>query len=292
MPGRRVLSDAEVIAANEGLFRDPASARRRAVLRETIAAFQSEDPPGRYHRLATTNLAHWRAERKAPETSCQVQVHAGDWGEVTRHMTARYGICFAVLNMANAHVPGGAYVEGAIAQEENMFRRTDCHFSINADDYDVTVDRYRPEMTRLLSAHDGVVYLDTDRPRICIRGPEDRASANLGYRWLPDEQVFPFFELRAAAQDLRDGSAFEPEAARRRIAAQLDTLRNHGLRHAVLSAFGCGAFRNPADLVAAIYRDEIAARAEHFDVIAFAIFAPGYGPDNYTPFARLIGDGK
>jgi hypothetical protein len=292
MPGRRVLSDAEVIAANEGLFRDPASARRRAVLRETIAAFQSEDPPGRYHRLATTNLAHWRAERKAPETSCQVQVHAGDWGEVTRHMTARYGICFAVLNMANAHVPGGAYVEGAIAQEENMFRRTDCHFSINADDYDVTVDRYRPEMTRLLSAHDGVVYLDTDRPRICIRGPEDRASANLGYRWLPDEQVFPFFELRAAAQDLRDGSAFEPEAARRRIAAQLDTLRNHGLRHAVLSAFGCGAFRNPADQIAAIYRDEIAARAEHFDVIAFAIFAPGYGPDNYTPFARLIGDGK
>jgi hypothetical protein len=292
MPGRRVLSDAEVIAANEGLFRDPASARRRAVLRETIAAFQGEDPPGRYHRLATTNLAHWRAERKAPETSCQVQVHAGDWGEVTRHMTARYGICFAVLNMANAHVPGGAYVEGAIAQEENMFRRTDCHFSINADDYDVTVDRYRPEMTRLLSAHDGVVYLDTDRPRICIRGPEDRASANLGYRWLPDEQVFPFFELRAAAQDLRDGSAFEPEAARRRIAAQLDTLRNHGLRHAVLSAFGCGAFRNPADQIAAIYRDEIAARAEHFDVIAFAIFAPGYGPDNYTPFARLIGDGK
>jgi hypothetical protein len=39
----------------------------------------------------------------------------------------------------------------------------------------------------------------------------------------------------------------------------------------------------------AIYRGEIAARAEHFDGIAFAIFAPGYGPDNYTPFARLIG---
>ena len=37
--------------------------------------------------------------------------YAGDWGEVTRHMTARYGICFAVLSMANAYVPGGAYVE-------------------------------------------------------------------------------------------------------------------------------------------------------------------------------------
>jgi len=292
MPGRRLLSDAEVIAANAGSFRDPASVRRRAVLRETIAAFESQDPPDRYHRHAATNLAHWRAERKAPEPSCQVQVHAGDWGEVTRHLSARYGVCFAVLNMANAYVPGGAYVEGAIAQEENMFRRTDCHFRIDADEYDVTADRYLPEVTRLLSAHDGVVYLDRDRPRVCIRGPEDRESANLGYRWLPDEQVFPFFELRAAAQDLRDGSAFELRDARRRIAAQLDTLRKHGLRHAVLSAFGCGAFRNPADRVAAIYREEIEARAEHLDVIAFAIFAPGYGPDNYTPFARLLGNSK
>ena len=289
MPGRRLLSDAEVIAANAGFFADPASQRRRAVLRETIAAFESQALPDRYHRLAAANLARWRAERQATEAYCQVHVHAGDWGEVTRHMTARYGICFAVLNMANAYVPGGAYVEGASAQEENMFRRTDCHFRVDADEYNDTADRYLSEMTRLLSAYDGVVYLDKDRPRVCIRGPEDRASANLGYRWLPDEQVFPFFELRAAAQDLRDGSAFDSDDARRRIAAQLDTLRNHGLRHAVLSAFGCGAFRNPADRVAAIYRDEIAARAEHFDVIAFAIFAPGYGPDNYTPFARLIG---
>jgi hypothetical protein len=30
-----------------------------------------------------------------------------------------------------------------------MFRRTDCHFRIDADEFDVTADRYRPEMTRL-----------------------------------------------------------------------------------------------------------------------------------------------
>jgi hypothetical protein len=112
--------------------------------------------------------------------------------------------------------------------------------------------KYLPEMTRLLSAHDGVVYLDKKRPRVCIRGPEDRARADLGYRWLPDKEVFASFELRAAAQDLRDGSAFELDDARRRIAAQLNTLRHHDLRHAVLGAFGCGAFRNPADRIAAI----------------------------------------
>src|SRR5262245_58823825 len=83
-PGRRLLSDAEVIAMNAGVFRDPASVRRRGVLRETIAAFQSQDPPDRYHRLAAANLARWRAEQTAAEPSCRVQVHADDWGEGTR----------------------------------------------------------------------------------------------------------------------------------------------------------------------------------------------------------------
>ena len=143
-------------------------------------------------------------------------------------------------------------------------------------------------MTKLLSARDGVVYLDKDHPRVCIRGPEDRSSTDLGYPWLPEDQLFPFFELRAAAEDLRDGSGFDPDDTRKRIAAQLDTLRDHGVRHAVLSAFGCGTFRNPAHRVAQIYRDEIIARESHFAVIAFAIFAPGYGPDNYTPFAEAF----
>jgi hypothetical protein len=53
-----------------------------------------------------------------------------------------------------------------------------------------------------------------------------------------------------------------------------------------LSAFGCGAFRNPANRVARIYREELTHRADDFSLVAFAIFAPGYGPDNFTPFAH------
>ena len=263
-------------------------ARRRQVLRETIAAFDQSDPPDRYRHLATANLDRWRAQSAGSEPKLQVQVFPGDWGEVTRELTNRHGTCFAVLNMANADVPGGAYVEGAVAQEENMFRRTDCHFRVDDGEYDAGLDRYRPGMTSLLSAQDGVVYLDTQRPRVCIRGPEDRSRADLGYPWLAEEQVFPFFELRAAARDLRDGSDFDAQDTRRRVSAQLDTLRHHRIRHAVLGAFGCGAFCNPADRVARIFQEEIALRMADFSVVAFAIFRAGYGPDNFAPFAEAL----
>ena len=270
---------------------DPVAARRRQVLRETVDAFEWADPPDRYHRLAQANLERWRT-RHAPHSGApglRVEVLPGDWGEVALAMTMAHGECFAVLNMANAYLPGGAYIEGAGAQEENMFRRTDCHFRVGDDQIAATVDEYLPEMTRLLSARDGVVYLDTDHPRVCIRGPEDRSAPDLGYPWLPETRIFPFFELRAAAQDLRDGLPFDPFEARKRIAAQLDTLVAGGVRHCILGAFGCGAFCNPADQVARIYREEIEARSEDFDVIAFAVFHPGYGPDNFTPFARELG---
>ena len=218
-----------------------------------------------------------------------MRVIAGDWGDVTLRLTREHGHCFAVLNMANAYVPGGGYVEGMAAQEENMYRRTDCHFHIGPDEYDEINDQYLLEMIDLLSAVPGRVYLDTERPRTCLRGSEDRNSPDLGYPWLPDDQIFPFFELRAAAQDLRFGSPFDPDDARRRIAAQLDTLCAAGIRHAVLGAFGCGAFRNPATEVARLYREEIDRRRDDFSLIAFAIYARGYGRDNQTPFAAALG---
>jgi hypothetical protein len=284
--GRRLCSDVEAAARG---FGSPECAQRRRVLRETLIAFEQSSPPDRYLRLASENLGRWRNECESTEPGPKIGAVKGDWGEVTLSLTRKYGTSFAVLNMANAYVPGGGYVEGAIAQEENMYRRTDCHFYVGADYYDQDQDRYRPEMTRLLSARDGRVYMDTGKPRVCIRGPEDRQAKDLGYKWLSHDDVFPFYELRAAAQDLRDGSSFDAPEARRRIRAQLDTLNANGIRHAVLGAFGCGAFRNPSEQVAQLYREEIAAQHGNFDVIAFAIRSAGYGRDNLGPFTKVFG---
>lgn len=148
---------------------------------------------------------------------------------------------------------------------------------------------YTGEVTALLNAQGGRVYLDVERPRVCIRGAEDRREPDLGYRWLEDDEIFPFLELRAAAVDLRDGSRFSRDETARRVAAQLETLIEKKVRHVVLSAFGCGAFRNPAAEVAAVYAEEVEKRKDKFDVVAFGIFHAGYGPNNFAPFEAAFG---
>jgi len=147
---------------------------------------------------------------------------------------------------------------------------------------------YRPEMTDTINAVRGRVYLDTSCPRVCIRGPENRAQADLGYSFLPEEDIYAFYELRSAADDLRGGHAYDPVSMRQKIAAQLDTLTDASVRHVVLSAFGCGAFGNPALEVAKMYKEEIEKREGCFDCIAFGIFHAGYGPDNFSPFKEVF----
>lgn len=285
MPGRPLLDESDL----EPHLLRPDNVRRRAVLRETLARFEARGV-GTYHRLAAANLARWRHEAAPRQgTGLDLRVLPGDWGAVAQAVTQEWGTTFAVLNMANPYWPGGGYVEGMVAQEENLFRRTDCHYALH--DEDIRPDdpnRYRDAMTALLNARPGRVYLDTRSPRVCIRGPEDRYRDDLGYPWLDEDAVFPFYELRAAAVNLNRYPGFDPKEMGWRIAAQLDTMIVAGLRHAVLSAFGCGAFGNPAHEVAALYRDAIASRQDRFDCIVFAIFHAGYGADNFTPFRRVL----
>uniref|UniRef100_A0A6U7C9M9 Microbial-type PARG catalytic domain-containing protein n=1 Tax=Haptolina brevifila TaxID=156173 RepID=A0A6U7C9M9_9EUKA len=279
-----------VLPSAGGYFGGDAESIRTNVLLTTLSRLEDASSDSRYHQLAQANLQRWAAAAApTPDTAgrCKVVVLPGDWGDVTLAMTKQYGKTFASLNMANAWCPGGGYVEGMVAQEENMFRRTDCHFSIERAHMGKD-GLYLPSHTKELNAEAGTVYLDTARPRVCIRGPEDRKKSDLGYPWLADEEIFPFYELRAAAKDLRDGSSYDHADTLRRIHAQLETLRAAGVRHAVLSAFGCGAFCNPAHHVAEAYKEALSSRADQFDVIAFAIFHAGYGPDNHTPFAHTF----
>jgi hypothetical protein len=221
-----------------------------------------------------------------------------------------YGKTFAVLNMANAYCLGGGYRSGSAAQEENLFRRTDLHYHFRPDQVvDVGATRpnqpagslrYAPWMSDLINGEHGEVYISTDaagerlEKRVCIRESERFEDRDLGYAQLPDDEVFSFYELRSAALDVSsprwkaENADTVLEDAVRRVEAQLDTLKKWGIRHVVLSAFGCGAFGHDPRIVAGVYANAIEREGEHFDVVAFGIHYAGRGKGNYEAFRKTI----
>lgn len=271
---------------------NPLMKNRRQALRDTLAFFRTKAARESARQKALLNLKCWqRLSRYQLESGVtrplQVKVLPEDWGVVTANQTQKYGACFAVLNMANSIYPGGGSYIGAPGQEEDMLRRTDCHYSLEP-----VVNHlegvYLTEFSNLLNAVDGQVFLDTNH-RTCVRDKEVPKSTK-NYPWLTTNQYFPFYELRAAAQDLRQSCEFDTEEARRRIAAQFQTLQANRIRHCVLGAFGCGFFRNPADVIARIYREEITQRRSHFDIITFAICDDDSQRANFDIFHRVFAD--
>lgn len=210
---------------------------RQSIMLETVRAATHPSTLIKLEHNAKINLEKW-AENSQPAPK-RVQVLGEDWGEATFRATKTYGTPYAVLNMANATYPGGAFLEGGSAQEENMFHRTTCVNSLESDiiKYDKTTNSfcYTEYGERLLEAKVEVSETELqalqkargeenltahkaffDRsPRVCFRGPEilvyytgffgDEVGRTVftdrkqSYTFLPTEKVFPFHELRSAA---------------------------------------------------------------------------------------------
>ena len=73
-----------------------------------------------------------------------------------------------------------------------------------------------------------------------------------------------------------------------RVEAQFTTLIANGVRHVVLSAFGCGAFKNNPSDIAWLYKQAVERHRASFAVIDFAIFYAGHGQDNYKIFKSYL----
>ena len=252
-------------------------------MKKTAAFLNDSAALSKVRRHARNNLS---LLSKKFESTPVVRIVEGDWGEVTSQLTKEFGTRFVVLNMANGTRFGGGYLHGSAAQEENMFRRTDCSLM----DSGVSGGNYSQAMSDLINGKNGRVYIDAVNPRVCFRGREDPNESDLGYRFLRDDEVFEFYEMRAAAVDLRKSfRTFDRTECERRIKAQFAPLLTQKKTPVVLSAFGCGAFLNPTDTVAEIYRDLLRTTYAHlFQVVVFAVHNAGYGPDNFKVFKEVF----
>ena len=189
--------------------------------------------------------------------------------------------------MANAHFFGGGYLHGAGAQEENVFRRTGCYLntgtgilSASADKNVVNSGKYTRDFSDQVFGLNGHVPVFEG---VCFKTEEAD-----GYRIRDD--VFPFFELRSAAQNLKsEDDVFDEALCETQIRAQFRSLAMISAQAVVLSAFGCGAFHNPPDRVAAVYKrviEDVIGRNEcpNLKKIVFALINPNdaHGDPGYT----------
>ncbi|XP_068731511.1 uncharacterized protein [Montipora capricornis] len=187
----------------------------------------------------------------------------------------------AVLNMASSRRPGGGYLSGAGAQEENLFRRTNYVQHLADPDKEFDPERkwtYRlPEFSCVYSTNVFII----------------RASEAEGYAFLPHPVSMSFLALSAYCSPplTCNKQKLNPEVAdktKQKMRCMFATGLYYGHDSLVLSALGCGAFRNPPRHVAQLFKEVLTEKefVNRYKVISFAIIddhnAKGIG--NYQPF--------
>ena len=154
---------------------------------------------------------------------------------------------------------------------------------MNRDRHDVTYTDaciYTPDVL--------IIKTDTDAPE---RLPEDKmqavdvitcAAPNL--REHPSNAMNPGFgsPIHLSRQDIY---SLHTQRARKILSVaalyDIDVL--------ILGAFGCGAFCNPPDVVAAAYRDVLPKFAHALRTVEFAIYCSPRDDSNYQAFRRTLG---
>jgi uncharacterized protein (TIGR02452 family) len=183
------------------------------------------------------------------------------------------------LNFASARNPGGGFLTGAKAQEEDLTRcsalypcliRQEAYYTANRAFHSFHYTHhiiYSPDVP--FFRDESLQLLDEPFPLSVITAPAPNAGEILRRR--PD-----------------DGSAIRRTLAER-TARVLSIAASQGHRTLVLGAWGCGVFRNDPSEVAATFAAALSALPGAFDRVVFAVYdRRGDGP-NLTAFRARFG---
>ncbi|MEV7414515.1 TIGR02452 family protein [Streptomyces sp. NPDC089919] len=180
----------------------------------------------------------------------------------------------AVLNFASARNPGGGYLRGAKAQEEDLCRTALLYpCLLEAPDY------YAAHRASADLAYSHRVIFSPHVPVI-----RDGARALLDQPYRVSFLTSPApnagqLALRSPGEtvDVRDTLT---ERARRVLGAAA----HHGVRELVLGAWGCGVFRNDPAEVADAFAEALHTHGAPFTRITFAVWDRAADSPNRTAF--------
>ena len=208
-----------------------------------------------------------------------------------------------LLNMACPTSPGGKYLESVATQEAILFRRSNYFLSLDATlDYVLPTNRFCYDSNCQLQPlfKEQKVYPIDEFGGIYTSGLTIfRQSDEEGYAFMEQPLLNVCFIAMAAHRNppLNNDGYLSDEhsiALRKKIENLFFIAYHQGHDCLVLSAFGCGNFRNPPKHVAAIFHSVIEQYAGFFKQIEFAII-DGHNSqqhanpnENYETFKRLL----
>lgn len=190
----------------------------------------------------------------------------------TAEMLKNSGLNPCVLNLANRHNPGGGVIKGSGAQEENLFRRTNLFLSMyQFIDYAEQYGIKKGDNSYPLDKKSGGIY--TGNATVF------RGSENNGYCLLKEPIKMAFVSVPALnhpklikVNDLYCLSERDVEYTKSRVRTILRIAGKHKHNCLVLGAFGCGAFRNPPNHIAKVFK-EVFLEEEFYNAFKLVIFS-------------------
>ena len=202
-----------------------------------------------------------------------------------------------VLNFASSVNPGGGVKNGSSAQEESLCRCSTLYFTL--DSPRMMTKFYLPHREAKNTLYnDDIIYT----PAVTVfKGDTDFPEM------LPEEDWYEVDVLTCAAPNLRDQDQYDPYSDHSDGSGSLSTeelkkLIEKRVRRIyevaayeenevfIAGAFGCGAFRNPPELVAEVFRKVTEEYRHFFETIEFAVFCSSYETENYKAFCKAFGD--
>jgi uncharacterized protein (TIGR02452 family) len=200
----------------------------------------------------------------APVARTVVEVTSESSLEAARRLVESGDGPVVVLNFASARNPGGGYVRGTKAQEEDLCRSAALYGCLlRVPEY---YDHHRAERNAFYS----------DR---VIHSPGAPVFRDEGGRLL--DEPFHVSFLTAAAPNAGvilertpEDAHLIPAALRSRAERVLEVAAVHGYRRLVLGAWGCGVFRNDPAVVAEVFRTHLTGDgrfARRFEHIVFGV---------------------
>lgn len=236
----------------------------RKLARANEAKRHTEQMAARYGREIERSLAGVRrveAPVRSEVEGCvpEVTVMAADAvAAILETGRGRAEFCdLAVLDFASFVNPGGGYIRGAWAQEEAL-----CAESFLYNVLEKQGDWYGENRRRNINCE---LYRNRGLVVPKVRFTREKLHA------YADVLVVAAPNARRSRQEYHVKDEVLVRAMRERIRFALDVVDALGHKKVVLGAWGCGVFGWEADVVAELFREELAAGAHGVEQVVFAV---------------------